>query len=53
MLVSPFRMLPPRRSGGFSSGEDDIGGELQIVVKGEDEEEFFDVGDELVEWEIV
>ncbi|KAI4192351.1 MAG: hypothetical protein LQ350_008668 [Teloschistes chrysophthalmus] len=53
VLVSPFRMLPPRRSGGFSSGEDDIGGELQIVVKGEDEEEFFDVGDELVEWEIV
>lgn len=52
MLVPRSWMMPPH-SGGVGSGEADKGGELQTVSEGEDEEEFFDVGDELVEWEIV
>ncbi|KAI4102395.1 MAG: hypothetical protein L6R37_004406 [Teloschistes peruensis] len=52
VLVPRSWMMPPH-SGGVGSGEADKGGELQTVSEGEDEEEFFDVGDELVEWEIV
>ncbi|KAL9578964.1 MAG: hypothetical protein Q9212_005384 [Teloschistes hypoglaucus] len=52
VLVPPSGMLAPR-SGGLGGGEDDMGGELQIVVEGEDEEEFIRVADELGGWEII
>ncbi|KAL8635724.1 MAG: hypothetical protein Q9228_006815 [Teloschistes exilis] len=53
VLVPLSGMLPLPRSGGVGGGEDDVGGELQIVVEGEDEEEFIHVADEPGGWEII